>query len=76
MDCSSPGSSVHGTLQARILEWDPLLQGIFLTHGLYWHFPHCRQILYGLRHQEISQIEISIIEEKHRNQVWTSFLLL
>ena len=21
MDCSSPGSSVHGTLQARILEW-------------------------------------------------------
>ena len=21
MDCSLPGSSVHGTLQARILEW-------------------------------------------------------
>ena len=21
MDCSPPGSSVHGTLQARILEW-------------------------------------------------------
>ena len=21
MDCRSPGSSVHGTLQARILEW-------------------------------------------------------
>ena len=21
MDCSSPGSSVHGILQARILEW-------------------------------------------------------
>ena len=21
MDCSSPGSSVHGTLQTRILEW-------------------------------------------------------
>ena len=22
MDCSPPGSSVHGILQARILEWD------------------------------------------------------
>ena len=21
MNCSSPGSSVHGTLQARVLEW-------------------------------------------------------
>ena len=21
MDCSPPGSSVHGTLQARVLEW-------------------------------------------------------
>ena len=24
MDCSPPGSSVHGTFQARILEWVPL----------------------------------------------------
>ena len=24
MDCSPPGSSVHGILQARILEWLPL----------------------------------------------------
>ena len=29
MDCSPPGSSVHGILHARIL-----LQGIFLTEGL------------------------------------------
>ena len=32
-----PGSSVHGILQARILEWvaiHPLLQGIFPTQGL------------------------------------------
>ena len=35
MDCSPPGSSVHGMLQARILEWVamPSLQGIFLTQG-------------------------------------------
>ena len=35
MDCGLPGSSVHGILQARILEWVamPLLQGIFPTQG-------------------------------------------
>ena len=38
-DCSPPDSSVHGTLQARILEWVSrfLLQGIFPTQG--WN-PH------------------------------------
>ena len=36
MNCSSPGSSVHGIFQARILERGChfLLQGIFLTQGL------------------------------------------
>src|SRR5574340_515280 len=24
MDCSPPGSSIHGTLQARVLEWDAI----------------------------------------------------
>ena len=33
MDCSLPGFSVHGILQARILEWVALLQGIFPTQG-------------------------------------------
>ena len=35
MDYTPPGSSVHGILQARILEWVaiPLLQGIFPTQG-------------------------------------------
>ena len=34
MDYSLPGSSVDGILQARILEWVALLQGIFPTQGL------------------------------------------
>ena len=34
MDCSPPGSSVHGILLARILEWGILCQGIFPTQGL------------------------------------------
>ena len=35
MDCSLPGSSVRGTLQARILEWValPSSRGIFPTEG-------------------------------------------
>ena len=35
MDCSPPGFSVHGILQARILEWVamPFSRGIFLTQG-------------------------------------------
>ena len=35
MDCSLPGSSLHGILQARVLEWVAifLLQGIFPTQG-------------------------------------------
>ena len=24
MDCSPPGSSIHGSLQARVLEWDAI----------------------------------------------------
>ena len=31
VDCSLPGSSVHGILQARILGCHALLQGFFLT---------------------------------------------
>ena len=36
MDHNSPGSSVLGILQARILEWVdmPSSRGFFLTHGL------------------------------------------
>ena len=34
LDCSPPGSSIHGIFQARIQECHFLLQGIFLTQGL------------------------------------------
>ena len=51
-----PGSSVHGTLQARILEWVagqlfPFSRGVFPTQGLDPGLPHCRWILYCLSHQ-------------------------
>ena len=53
MDCSPPGPSAHGILQARILEQVaiPFYQGIFPAQGLNLGLPHCRQILYRLSHQ-------------------------
>ena len=53
MVCSLPGSSVHGILQARILEWVALSysRGVFLTQGSSPGLLHCRQILYHLSHQ-------------------------
>ena len=53
MDCSLPGTSVHGILQARILQVGShsLLQGTFPTQGLNTGLPHCRQILDCLSHQ-------------------------
>ena len=47
MDCSLPGSSLHGILQARVLEWDVifLLQVIFPTQGSNPGIPHSRQML-------------------------------
>ena len=55
MGCSPPGSSVHGILQARILEW------VAIPFSRASPYPgiepgsqlclHCRQILYGLSHQ-------------------------
>ena len=42
--------TVHGTLQARILEWGafPFLQGISPTQGSNPGLPNCRQTLYQL----------------------------
>ena len=57
MDCSIPGSSVHGILQERILEWVAI--SLFMgssqlgdqTH-LCLHLLDCRQILHPLNHLE------------------------
>ena len=50
MDCSPPGSSIHGIFQERILERVVISQEIFLTQGLNPGVPHCRQMLYHLSH--------------------------
>ena len=50
MDCSPPGSSVHGILQTKStgVGFHALLQGIFPTRGLNPCLQHCRRILYRL----------------------------
>ena len=53
LDCSLPGSSVHGDSPDLItgVGGHVLLQGIFTTQGSNPALLHCRQILYRLRHQ-------------------------
>ena len=54
MDCSPPGSSVHGDSPGRNtgVGFHALRQGIFPTQGLNLDLPHCRWILYCLSHQK------------------------
>ena len=53
MNCSLPGSSVHGILHARILEGVaiPFSRGSSWPKDQTWVSTHCRWILYCLSHQ-------------------------
>ena len=56
MDCSLPGSSVHGNFQARVLEWVAISfsrgsSPPAPTPGSNPGLPHCRQTLHPLSHQ-------------------------
>ena len=57
VDCSLPGSSVHGILQARILGWVafPFSRGIFPTQRLNPGLSRCRHILSQLSHKRSSE---------------------
>ena len=65
MDCSLPGSSVHGILQARIQYGShSLLQEILPTQGSNPGHPRCRQILYHLSHR--GSLVLCYIEIKYQ----------
>ena len=53
MDCSPPGSSVHGDSPGKStgVGCHALLQGIFPSQGSNPGLPHCRQIFYHLSQQ-------------------------
>ena len=56
--CRLPGSSVHGILQARILDCHFLLQGIFPTQGLNLHLLHWQVGPLPLSHQGSSSLPL------------------
>ena len=60
MDCSPPGSSVHGDSPGKNagVGSRALLQGISPTQGSNSGLTHCRWILYHLSHQESTLIKI------------------
>ena len=51
MDCSPPGSSVHGIYHTRTLEWVAISFSRASSWRLNPDLQHCRKILYCLSHQ-------------------------
>ena len=72
MDCSPPGSLVHGIFQAWILEWVAISfsRGIFPTQGSDRGLPHSRQTLYRLSYQGKTEYR------KNKMQFYSSSILL
>ena len=65
MDCSLPGSSVHGIFHASTgVGRHFLLQGVFPTQGSNQGLPHSRQTLSPLSHQG-SQVPTKCLESAH-----------
>ena len=62
MDCSLPGSSVHGDSLAKNTEvgCHALLQGIFPIQESNWGLLYCGQILYQLSQQGIGIVLIAL----------------
>ena len=71
MDYSLPGSSVHGILQTRILEWVAVpFARIFPTQGLNPVLLNSRQILCHLSHQESPKIPEWVALPLSRGSIW------
>ena len=77
MDCSPSDSSVHGVLQARIVEWEaiPFSRGIFPTQGSNPGLLLCRQILYHLSHQGSPNTCMCSVASVVSNSAWPYGLL-
>ena len=69
MDCSLPGSSVHGIFQARILEWIAISfsRGSSQLRNLL----HCRQILYQLSYEVTNRFKELDVIDRVPEELWT-----
>ena len=74
MNCSPPGSSVHGISQARILEWvcHFLLQGTFPTQGSNPHLLHWILYPWATWEAPVSSLKVNWNEERS-SKVLSSF---
>ena len=80
MDCSPPGSSVHGNSPSKntAVGCQALYQGIFPTQGPNPGLLHCRRILYQLSHQGSPRIleriayPVSRVSSRPRNRIAVS----
>ena len=72
MDCSLPGSSVHGDSLGKNMGvgCHALFQGLFLTQGLNPCAPHCKWILYHLNHQGSPRILEWVAYPVSRGPCW------
>ena len=73
MDCSRPESSVHGILQARILEWVaiPFSRGSSQPKHQ-TQVPHCRWIFYCMSHQGNPFLFLKGYYSHHEDRTQTS----
>ena len=72
IDCSPPGSSVHGDSPGKNTRvgCHAILQGIFPTQGSNPGLPHCRWILYRLSHQGSPRIVKWVAYPFSRGSSW------
>ena len=72
---SPPGFSIHGILQARILEWVaiPSSRGVFQTQGLKPHLLHHRQILYCRATRKDSGVQVMVLKVQEAKVALVSF---
>ena len=75
MDCSQPGSSVHGIFQARVLEWVAIAFSgtyvyLWLIQTDVWQKPtqYCKAI--------ISQLKRNKLKKKDEPMEWPSVMIV
>ena len=73
LDCSPPGSFVHGISLAVGVGCLSLCQGIFSTQGLSSGLLHCRRTLYRLNHPSFQSIFFTCTSNRFSSQC---FILL
>ena len=73
MDCSPPGSSVHGISQARVLEWGPIAFSDTKIRLTIFFAAEDGEALYSQQKQDqeltVAQIKNSLLQNSHLKKV-------